>query len=164
MTRTITPAPIRRSLTLRAPQARAFEVFTAGFGRWWPSSHSIGRAPMREAVIEQREGGRWYEIGQDGSECDWGRVLAWEPPSRLLLAWQVNSQFQSDPAVLSEVELRFHAEGEGLTRVEFEHRHLERLGPDHEAIRARIDSPRGWTGLLQRFAEAAETSEEEIQA
>ncbi len=163
MNRTITLAPIRRSFTVRAPQARAFAVFTAGIGRWWPSTHSIGRVPMREAVIEQREGGRWYEIGQDGSECDWGRVLAWEPPSRLLLAWQVNSRWQFDPALLTEVEVRFHPEGEGLTRVEFEHRHLERLGPDHEAARARIDSPGGWTGLLQRFARAAEISEEETQ-
>jgi uncharacterized protein YndB with AHSA1/START domain len=103
MTQTIKPAPVRRSVTVKAPQARAFEVFTDGFGRWWPQSHHIGKAAMKTAVIEPRVGGRWYEVGVDGVECQWGRVLVWEPPNRLVLAWQLSAQWQYDASLLTEV-------------------------------------------------------------
>ena len=94
--RLIVPAPVRRSVTVRSPQARAFEVFAARIGAWWPPTHHIGATPFRDIVLEPRVGGRWYEVGGDGSECDWGHVLAWEPPSRLLLAWQIDAQFRFD--------------------------------------------------------------------
>lgn len=107
---------------------------------------------MREAIIEPRVGGRWYERGEDGSECDWGKVLAWEPPSRLLLAWQLDARFRYDAAVATEVEVRFIADGPNATRVELEHRCLERLGKEAEALREKVASPGGWPLLLERFA------------
>ncbi|HSD74453.1 MAG TPA: SRPBCC family protein, partial [Steroidobacteraceae bacterium] len=132
--------------------ARAFEVFTAGFARWWPRSHSISSVPQKEAVIEPRVGGRWFERGEDGSECDWGKVLVWEPPARVVLGWQLNADFKFDPNVTTEVEVRFIAEGANLTRVELEHRHLERFGDQGEILRQKVGSPEGWGKLLQAFA------------
>jgi uncharacterized protein YndB with AHSA1/START domain len=152
----ITPAPVRRTLTVKAGAERAFEVFTAGFGRWWPVSHSIGDTPFKTVVLEPDVGGRWYEVGQDGAECDWGKVLVWEPPSRLVLAWQIDADFRYDPTLVTEVEVRFTPEGPKATRVDFEHRLLERLGDRAAALREAIDSPGGWGALLALFAAAAE--------
>jgi hypothetical protein len=112
---------------------------------------------MRDIVIEPRAGGRWYERGQDGSECDWGVVLAWEPPGRLLLGWQLDAEFRRNPATASEVEVRFIAESPTVTRVELEHRGLERLGESAEILRGKIDAPGGWTAVLDRFRQAAAT-------
>lgn len=144
-------APVKKSIRVNATQARAFEVFTARFDAWWPKGHHIGQAAMKEAVIEPRQGGRWYEKGEDGSECDWGKVLAWEPPQRVVLSWHINSKFQTDKTVASEVEVRFIAEGGGVTLVELEHR-IE--APDGEAMRAAVDSPGGWSGLLESYRTA----------
>ena len=148
----IRPAPVRKSITVKAPQTRAFEVFTARFGAWWPRSHHIASAEMADGIIEPRIGGRWYEKGVDGSECDWGKVLLWEPPSRLVLSWHLNSKFQVDDAVESEVDVRFIAAGGETTRVELEHRIA---AADAEGIRAAVDAPNGWTTLLGLYAEAA---------
>lgn len=152
MTKTITAAPVKKAIQVKAPQAKAFEVFTARFAQWWPKDHHIGKAPMKNVVIEPRQGGRWLEFGDDGSECEWGKVLAWEPPARLVLSWHLNSQFVLDDGVKSEVEVRFIAEGPNATRVELEHR-VE--AADADGIRAAIDSPRGWSGLLALYAQAA---------
>ena len=151
----IQPAPVRKSIRVAAPPDRAFDVFTAGIGRWWPKSHKIGQADLDHPVIEPREGGRWYQLGTDGSQCDVGKVLAWEPPSRLVLAWQLNPEWQFDPDLITEVEVIFTADGEG-TRVDLEHRHLERMGERAEDMRGMIDSPNGWGHLLQLFAETAQ--------
>lgn len=156
-TAAIKPAPIRKTLTVKASPDRAFEVFTAGFDRWWPRGHHIGKTDLKTAVIEPREGGRWYEICVDGSECDWGRVLDWNPPQgsvsgRLLLAWQLGADWQFHPEMISEVEVLFTDVGEGRTRVDFEHRHLERLGMDAEAAKG-LDSENGWGGILALYAE-----------
>jgi uncharacterized protein YndB with AHSA1/START domain len=151
--KTITPAPVRRAVTVKVSQARAFEVFTSRAGTWWPKSHHIGKVEPETVVIEPRVGGRWFERAPDGTECDLGRVLAWEPPSRLLLGWQLNLKFQYQPDLITEVELRFIAEGAGTTRVELEHRNLERFGDDASAMRERID--RGWPFVLDTFAAAA---------
>ena len=160
--RTILPAPVRRSFTVRASPERAFEVFTAGIGRWWPKTHKIGAAPLERAVIEPFAGGRWFEIGEDGSECDWGRVIAFEPPARLLLAWQLGADYRFDPALVTEVEVRFSPAGPGETRVDFEHRHLERIGDAAESMRAAFESPNGWGRLLELFAaEAAKDPQED---
>jgi uncharacterized protein YndB with AHSA1/START domain len=142
---------------VKAGVEAAFDVFTAGMSRWWASSHSINpsKSPLKEAIIEPRVGGRWYEKGEDGSECDWGRVLAWEPPTRLVLAWQINGQWRFDPNLLTEVEVTFAAEGASVTRVELEHRDIERFGEAAEAVRNAFDSPGGWSGLLERFAKLA---------
>ena len=151
----MTTAPVRRSLTVAAPQARAFDAFTARIGAWWPRNKSIGAEPFSSAVIEPREGGRWYEIGEKGAECDWGKVLVWEPPHRAVLAWQIGADWKYDPALVTEVEVAFTPDGDGRTRVELEHRNLERFGAKAAALRAAFDSPDGWSGVLAAFAEAA---------
>jgi uncharacterized protein YndB with AHSA1/START domain len=161
-TQTIKPAPVRKTLTIKASAARAFEVFTSGIGRWWPATHSIGAAPQQTAVLEPGVGGRWYEIGEDGSQCDWGRVLSWEPPSRLVLAWQIGPDFRFDPDLVTEVEVRFFDEGPMITRVEFEHRHLERMGERAAATRESLNG--GWGGLLDLYVSVAETGDMEREA
>jgi uncharacterized protein YndB with AHSA1/START domain len=157
MTQTIKPAPVRKTLTVAASPQRAFEVFTAGFDRWWPRSHTIGAAALKTAIIEPRQGGRWYGIDVDGGEDEWGDVLAWEPPTRLVLAWRIGADWKYDKTRLTEVEVNFTALADGKTRVDFEHRLLENLGApaDAEAGRANLDSPGGWGGLLDMFAAEA---------
>ena len=145
-------APVRKSITVNAAQAHAFDVFARRFDAWWPREHHIAKPAMKEAVIEPRAGGRWYEKGEDGSECDWGRVLAWEPPYRLVLSWTINGKFQIDDTVQSEVEVRFVADGERKTRVELEHRIA---AEDAQALRDAVDSPGGWGGLLELYAKEA---------
>ena len=153
--RTIVPEPVRKSVRVSAPPQRAFEVFTAGIGRWWPKSHHIGSAELDTQVIEPKVGGRWFERGVDGAECEIGKVLVWEPPSRLVLGWQLNADWKFDPDLVTEVEVRFLPDGANATRVELEHRNLERLRDRAEALRQQIDSPEGWGGLLQLFAQSA---------
>ncbi len=155
MQQTIKPAPVRTSVRVGAPRERAFEVFTAGIGRWWPKTHHIGAADPDTLVIEPRPGGRWYERGIDGSECEVGKVLVWEPPARLVLIWQLTHDWKFDPDLITEVEVRFIAEGANATRVELEHRNLERFGAQADAVRAIYDSSRGWPGLLELFAARA---------
>jgi uncharacterized protein YndB with AHSA1/START domain len=157
--RALPVAPVRKIVRVNADVARAFEVFTAGLARWWPRSHHIGAAPLKEAFIEPRVGGRWYERGEDGSECEWGKVLAWEPPARVVLGWQINSKFKYDPTAVSEVEVRFSAESAGVTVVELEHRHIERLGGDAAELRQTVDAPGGWSLILQNYAAAAAAKE-----
>jgi uncharacterized protein YndB with AHSA1/START domain len=148
---------VRRQITVSVSQQRAFEVFTAQLGAWWPREYSIGKSPMADFVIEPKVGGRWYEIGQDGTQCDTGRVTAFEPPARLILAWHLNDnyQFDPDPAHASEVEVRFVAEGPTRTRVEVEHRAFERHGAGADAVFGTVDSPNGWTYCLDLFARYA---------
>ena len=155
MTATITPAPIRKTVQVTASPDRAFAFFTRRMGRWWPHAHSLLGAPQEDVVIEPRSGGRWYERGADGSEYDWGRVLAWEPPERIVLAWQLDADWRYDPDLLTEVEVRFVALGADATRVELEHRRLENYGARAAEARQRLDSPEAWRGTLDRFAEIA---------
>jgi uncharacterized protein YndB with AHSA1/START domain len=149
---TTTDLTVRKTITVNADPERAFEVFTAGHGGWWPASYHIGEAGYETAVIEPFEGGRWFERGVDGSECDWGRVLAWEPPSRLVLSWQISAKWAYDPDLVTELEIRFEPEGTGQTRVELEHRHLDRMGDQAESMRATFESEQGWGGILDRYA------------
>jgi uncharacterized protein YndB with AHSA1/START domain len=145
---------VSKTVTVEVSQERAFEVFTAGFSRWWPlDTHHIGSADCAEAVIEPHAGGRWFERGADGSECQWGRVLVWQPPTRLVLAWQIDAQWQFDPELVTELDVRFLPDGDGMTRVELEHRHIERFGDKAAALRESLDSPDGWSGLLAAFAD-----------
>ena len=146
--------PVRKQMVVEAPQERAFRVFTENIDRWWPRQHKIGKADMKAAVLEPRENGRWYEVGVDGSECTWGKVLAWEPPRRLVLAWQISAQWQYDAALVTEVEVTFTPEGPQRTRVELEHRNLERHGDGWEQMRDSVAAPDGWGSGLQRFADA----------
>jgi uncharacterized protein YndB with AHSA1/START domain len=145
---------VRQSITVAAPPRRAFEVFTAGFDSWWPRTHHIGKSPMTEAIIEGRAGGRCYSRQEDGTDCPWGQVLVWEPPHRLVIAWQITHRwgFEPDLTRASEVEIRFIDAGAGQTRIELEHRHFERMGPDGAAMRTAVSAPGGWGTLLDLFA------------
>ena len=154
MSTQIRPAPVRKSIFVNASQPVAFEVFTSGIGRWWPKSHTIGGVDLDRPVIEPKAGGRWYQLGLDGSECDVGKVDVWDPPARLVLIWQLTAELKFDPNLVTEVEVHFTPEGSG-TRVDLEHRNLERLGETAEQLRVAIDSPRGWGGLLALYAEEA---------
>jgi len=146
---------VRKTITVHASPERAFRVFTEEYDTWWPRSHHIGKSPMKKAIIEGRVGGRCYTEQEDGTDCDWGSVLVWDPPNRLVIAWQIDArwQFEPDLAKSSEVDVRFTAEPGGATRVDLEHRHLERHGLDAPAIRTAIDSPKGWGALLQMYAD-----------
>lgn len=154
--RTISPAPVRKSVTVKADIARAFEVFTAGMTRWWNPSNKIGPADFREAVIEPRVGGRWYEIDTDGSECDWGRVLAWDPPHRILIDWQISGEWAFDPSLHTEFEVRFSAVEGGGTLVEVEHRNLERFGEAAGEISSTFKSEGGFAGMLKTYKKVVE--------
>jgi uncharacterized protein YndB with AHSA1/START domain len=150
MTQTITIAPVQKTIRVNASAARAFEVFTAGLGKWWPRNHCIGNGPMKEAVMETRLGGKWYEVGQDGSRADVGKIIVWEPPQRFVMTWDINSQWKPDTTVGSEVEVRFIAESAGVTRVEVEHRRFEQMGAEPGA-KMRRDVDGGWPKILELF-------------
>jgi uncharacterized protein YndB with AHSA1/START domain len=150
--------PVRRTISVSASVERAFRVFTAEFDTWWPRSHHIGKSPMKKAIVEGKAGGRCYTEQEDGTESDWGRVLVWEPPHRIVLAWQVTPEwgYQPDLAQSSEVEIRFSPVADGGTRVDLEHRLFERHGSGAPTMRTAVDSPNGWTGVMQLFAERVE--------
>ncbi len=147
---------VTKSVTVNAGRERAFAVFTEKFFTWWPKSHHIGEAELADAVIEPKVGGRWYERGMDGAECDWDYVLAYEPPERVVLSWHLQGDwsFHPDPAKASEVEVQFIKETDSRTRVELTHSHIERHD-GHEQVREGVDSPNGWAGILADYAKAA---------
>jgi uncharacterized protein YciI/uncharacterized protein YndB with AHSA1/START domain len=149
---TIEVPPVRKELIVNAAPERAFRIFTDSMDRWWPREHHIGQSPMKKIIVEPGVGGRWYSISEDGSECDIGKVLAWEPPRRLVLGWQITAEWKFDPAFVTEVELGFTAEGPKSTRVAFEHRNLERYAEAAIALRKQLDDPGGWNGGLERYA------------
>jgi uncharacterized protein YndB with AHSA1/START domain len=155
MSTQIRPAPVRKSIFVDAPQDHAFEVFTSGIGRWWPKSHKIGDVDLDRPVIEPSAGGRWYQLGVDGSECEIGKVSVWDPPARLVLIWQLTPEFAYDPNLITEVEVLFIPESGG-TRIDLEHRDLERMGEKADAMREAVSGPGGWPALLQLFADAAQ--------
>jgi uncharacterized protein YndB with AHSA1/START domain len=147
---------VRKSVIVAAPLAVAFEVFTAQIESWWPlASHHIGQADCAAVLIEPRAGGRWYERGIDGVECVWGQVLVWDAPRRVVLAWQLSAQFQFDPSIHTEVEVHFVVVDAHTTRVELEHRGLEAYGADAMAMHDAFNSPNGWNGMLDHYAEVA---------
>jgi uncharacterized protein YndB with AHSA1/START domain len=153
------PNSVRRVISVEAPPEVAWHVFTQEMRTWWPLAvYKIGKANAVDAIIEPRVGGRWYERGDDGSTCDWGRVLAWEPHSRLVLTWDINADFQYDPTLQTEIEVRFIAERDASTRVEFEHRRLDRYGDRRDEMRKIFDETGDWGRLLAAFAETAATS------
>ncbi len=155
----ITPAPIRRTLRVRASQQKAFDTFVAGMGGWWLKSHSLLGAPQADVVIEPRVGGRWYEIGEDGSEMNWGKVLDWDAPNRVVLAWQLNAEWTYDPALETSVEVRFIPDGDHAI-VEFEHRDLERYGDKAVEVRGVGESglEGGWGEMLAAYHRSAEAA------
>jgi uncharacterized protein YndB with AHSA1/START domain len=150
-----TGTSVRTSIVVEAPIERAFSVFTEDFGSFKPPEHNMLGVELAETVFEPREGGHVYDRGVDGSECRWARVLAYEPPNRVVISWDISAQWQieTDLEKTSEVEVRFVSEAPDRTRVELEHRNLERHGEGWEGMRDAVDSPGGWPLYLQRFAE-----------
>ena len=150
-----TDTAVRMSIVVDAPVERAFSVFTADIGSWWPADHHVLGADLAEMVFEPRVGGNVYDRGVDGSECRWARVLAYEPPNRVVITWDISLQWQlqTDTTRCSEVEVNFVAEGPQRTRVELEHRHLDRHGDGWEQMRDAVASPDGWPLGLGRFTE-----------
>jgi uncharacterized protein YndB with AHSA1/START domain len=150
------PNAVRKTMNVKAPPDIAWRVFTEKMGTWWPLLHyKIGKANAVDAVVEPRVGGRWYERGEDGSTCDWGRVLVWEPNSRLVLTWDITADWQFDPKLNTEIEVRFIADGKDATRVELEHRRLDRYGERREEMRRIFDSEGDWGRILGMFAQVA---------
>lgn len=145
---------VRHSVVVDAPVDRAFKVFTEDFGRFKPPEHNMLGVEIAETVFETRVGGAVYDRGVDGSEFRWARVLAFEPPSRLVISWDISPtwQLETDPERTSEVEVRFVADTPGRTRVELEHRHLERHGDGWDGIRQAVDGDDGWPLYLRRYA------------
>jgi uncharacterized protein YndB with AHSA1/START domain len=154
MTATITIAPVRKSIHVKASQAHAFEVFTSGLGRWWPRDHTLSRRPIKAIVMQTELGGYWYEETEDGACTNVGRIILWQPPERFIITWDINSQWQPDTTVSTEVEVQFIAEGD-ITRIELEHRHFERMGKE-AGESMRNDVTNGWPKLLERFKAEAE--------
>ena len=152
----IDPNTVRKVVSVHAPQIVAWQVFTGKMGAWWPLAfYNIGKATAVDAVIEPRVGGRWYEQGDDGSICQWGSVLVWEPPARLVLSWDIGADWQYDPTLKTEIEVRFIAEGSDRTRVELEHRRLDRYGAHRDKMRAIFETEGDWGRLLEAFARTA---------
>jgi len=149
---------VTKVVTVNAPIQHVFDVFTRRFDSWWPRNHKIGKADLQVAVMETHEGGRWYERDVDGSECEWGRVLAYTPPARIALSWHLdgNWQYDPDPAHASRVEVAFYVEAPTRTRVELTHSNLDRHGKDWEKVRDGVSSPGGWASLLEDFAKVVQ--------
>jgi uncharacterized protein YndB with AHSA1/START domain len=148
-------APVIKSVRVKAPVAHAFEVFTSGLARWWPKDHGIGKKPIKTVLMELRQGGRWLEISEDGTETVVGTIAVWEPPHRLVVLWQINAQWKPDATMKSEVDVRFTPDGPDTTVVELVHHKFETMGADAGAI-MREGVNRGWPGLVDRFAAEAE--------
>lgn len=148
---------VHRSVVVELSLADAFATFTDDIDSWWPHTHHVGSSPMRRIILEGRSGGRCYTQHQDGTECDFGRVLEWDPPHRLLFAWLMTHAFgqEHDIRTASEVLVRFRPDGVARTRVDVEHRFLERHAGGPEPMRANVAGPNGWTFVLSRFTDRA---------
>jgi uncharacterized protein YndB with AHSA1/START domain len=150
----VTEVVVRRQIAVEAPIDRAFAVFTERFGDFKPPEHNLMRAPIAETVFEPKVGGHIYDRGVDGSECHWARILAFEPPDRVVFSWDISPQWQieDDPDNTSEVEVRFVAETPQRTRVELVHRNLDRHGPGWQSVRDGVSHDEGWPLYLSRYA------------
>lgn len=145
---------VHREIVVGAPVQRAFEVFTDRFGDFKPPEHNLLGAPIVATTFEPRVGGHIIDLAEDGSECRWARILVYEPPHRVVFSWDIGPtwQLEPDPENASEVEVRFVAESDGRTRVELEHRHIDRHGPGWEGVRGGVESDGGWPLYLSRYA------------
>ena len=126
--------------------------------QWWNTSHHIADTPFVDLVVEPRDGGRWFEVDAEGAECVWGTVETWSPYDRVVLRWHLTDEWRYDPDFVTEVEIRFVPVDDHRTRVELEHRDLERYGENAEDIRSQLDAEGGWQGLMALFAEAVVAS------
>ena len=155
MTAAAQATSIRHEIVVGAPIERAFSVFTNGFGSFKPPEHNMLGLDIAETVFELHEGGNVYDRGVDGSECRWARGLVYEPPHRVVISWDISPQWQieTDPEKTSEVDVRFIAEAPDRTRVELEHRNIDRHGDGWESVREGVDGDDGWPLYLHRFAD-----------
>lgn len=151
-------APVTKSVRVKVSQERAFKFFTENLEKWWPTNFSIGGSPMKVAIMEPRVGGRWYEVGENGKTCEWGEVLAWNPPHGVTLAWRIRADWQFDPDLLTEVEVTFKALAEKDTEVVLVHRRLENYGEAAPQVFGIFDSPGGWAAALARFGEGVDAA------
>ena len=151
---------VKKVVVVNVEPEHAFAVFTENMEQWWPKEHHIGGSLPVAVVVEPRSGGRWYERSEDGTECDWGTVLVYERPRRVVFGWHLNGDFEfvPDAAQASEVEIRFIQESSGQTRVELEHRHFERHGESGDRLRTEVDKPGGWAYVLEGFVKLATES------
>jgi uncharacterized protein YndB with AHSA1/START domain len=151
---------VRTDIVVNAPPERAFQLFTERFDQIKPREHNMLGVDIAESIFEPRAGGRVYDRGVDGSECQWGRVLTYEPPTRLVFSWDINPywQIESDLSKTSEVEVRFIEDGDGRTRVELEHRNLDRHGDGWDGMREGVAGDQGWPLYLERFAAASNST------
>ena len=158
MSTQVTDTSVQTAITVEAPIERAFWLFTEGMGRWWPPEHHLLEGELAEMVFEPREGGRIYDRATDGTVCSWARVLAYEPPHRVVFSWDINPSWkiEHDHTKTSEVEVRFAEESSERTHVELEHRNIDRHGEGWERMRDAVGSPGGWS--LERFADAAKAA------
>jgi uncharacterized protein YndB with AHSA1/START domain len=159
MANTVEEAVVRKSVRVAAPVERAFSVFVEQMETWWPATHHIGSTPFEAIFVEPRVGGRWYERNAKGAECLWGTVLTWDPPRLVRFSWHLGPghdspewKFDPDMAKASEVEIRFSPGGGGMTLVELEHSKLERHGEGYAQLRAQLEGPGAWSGILELFA------------
>lgn len=145
---------VRKQVVVNTAITQAFAAFTERFGDFKPPEHNLLQAPIAETVFEPRVGGHIVDRAADGSECRWARILAYEPPHRVVFSWDIGPQWQveTDPELTSEVEVRFVAEGPNRTRVELEHRHLDRHGPGWQSVGEGVDGDQGWPLYLTRYA------------
>ena len=144
-------AAVRKQILVEASQERAFTVFTQNFGDFKPREHNLMASPIAETVFDTKVGGHIYDRAEDGTECHWARILAYEPPTRVVFSWDIGPtwQIETNPDFTSEVEVRFIAEADDRTRVELEHRNLDRHGPGWEGVRAGVEE--GWPMYLDRY-------------
>jgi uncharacterized protein YndB with AHSA1/START domain len=144
---------VSSSIVVEAPLERAFQVFTEDFGAFKPPEHNLLSVEIAETVFQPRVGGYLYDRGVDGTECRWARVLAYEPPHRVLISWDISPhwQLETDPDRTSEVEVRFIPETPERTRIQLEHRNLDRHGQGWEGLREGIGGDQGWPLYLRRF-------------
>jgi uncharacterized protein YndB with AHSA1/START domain len=154
MKQSATTTTVRREVVVNAPITEAFTVFTERFGEFKPREHNLLHAPIAETVFEPRVGGNIYDRAIDGTECRWARILAFEPPDRVVFSWDISPRWQleTNPSLTSEVEVRFVAETPERTRVELEHRNIDRHGSGWESVRDGVDNEAGWPLYLQRYA------------
>jgi uncharacterized protein YndB with AHSA1/START domain len=152
--------PIRKSVVVNAGLEQAFTLFIEKFDAIKPREHNLLSVPIAETIFEPRVGGHIYDVGVDGSRCEWARVLEYEPPSRVVFSWDIGPtwQLETDPANASEVEVRFVAETGQSTRVELEHRHLERHGDRWRSVADGVDGEAGWPLYLRRYAKLMDAS------
>lgn len=143
---------VRQQIVVGVDPTRAFDIFTTHMTDWWPSDHHIGSAPIKQIIIEPREGGRWYTHHTDGTETSTGYVVAWDPPARLVITWQISAEWSFDTALITTIELTFTAQDDQDTLVELTHSDFDNYGPDTDRMRKMFDGPDAWAATLTAFA------------